>query len=642
MNKKLLKSVPFTAPQQAWIDLTKQAPDKQFYLTAQIKLIDHHKTLILDFYSASDFLEKRKPTYRVFLINKDYLTLTHKDNKIKWLTGSVYYLLGWNWHSHCIIADITSHDTICRFFHCCENPFQAIDNHQNAIKKRRHDMAHREECRLIDKQMQAVRPIPKGFMKWLEEDTLPHYIYYTYKKRKTLDGYCTHCHQDVQVTDARHNKPGICPACGKPIIYKATGRSKNIVDLVNAVYFQKTVDGFVVRYFSITKSYREHYHSPEFHLSERFREFYFKDTTLASFCFDKYKNTGKLRWCPDNGMTLFNTVIYPNSLDTALKDTPWQYCCIKQYSQHYKVVSSVYRYLRAYSKYPELEYLVKAKLFRLTDNYIDDTSLQKVNKNPSHSLIEFLKVNRCYLKRMITTDADYNECKLYQKLTALRLRLNETQLAFILEHFTQHNTDSFIELLGYTKKPIKTINYLQKNAQLEQRPIYQIASEWRDYLSICAEINYNLNLANITYPRHLKVAHDEVNALFQIKKNEAYGKQLAEMYPNIMKQYGYETDHFIIDAPKSQADLYNESAALNHCVKSYVPRIINQECIVIFLRRKSVSQKPYYTLELRQDHIVQCRTKGNKTPEEMKDQPVLDFLEEYKRTALNVDKKMAA
>lgn len=640
MNKKLLKAIPFNEPKPAWIDLTKQAPNKQYYIAAQIKMIDHHKMLILDFYSASDLLEKRKPTYRVFLINNDYLTLTHKDNKIKWLTGSVYYLLGWNWHSHCIIADIASHDTICRFFHCCANPFQAIDNHQDTIKAKRLAMAHREECRLIDTQMQAIRPVPKGFIEWLEEDTLPHYIYYTYKKRKTLDGYCTHCHQDVQITDARHNKPSVCPFCGGSIIYKTISRSKNIVDVSNAVYFQKTVDGFVVRYFSITKSYREQYRSPKLYFHEQFREFYFKDSTAAYYCFDQYKNTGKLRWCPDNGKTLFNTSVYPKSLEVALKDTPWQYCCLKQYSQHYKVVSSVYHYLKAYSKSPAIEYLVKSNLFHFTE---DCLSLQGMNENTSRSLTEFLKIDPYYLKQMISTDAGYKEYKLYQKLSAHQLRLDEAQLTFFLEHFSQHNADNFIDLLGYTKKPLKTINYLQKNAQSEQKAIYQIASEWLDYLSMCSRMGYNLSQSNITYPRHLKKAHNEVSTIFQVKKNEAYEKQLAKMYPNIMNQYGYETEHFIIDAPHSQADLVNESAALDHCVKSYVPRIIDHKCIVIFLRQKQAPEKPFYTMELRKNDLVQCCTKGNKTPEEMKNQSVLDFLEEYKRTVLlNADKKMAA
>ena len=58
------------------------------------------------------------------------------------------------------------------------------------------------------------------------------------------------------------------------MLFLAESRARHITDHAEVAYFQKTPNGFVVRYFSVTKSYGEDYRNPELRLFEIKRDFY--------------------------------------------------------------------------------------------------------------------------------------------------------------------------------------------------------------------------------------------------------------------------------------------------------------------------------------------------------------------------------
>lgn len=97
MNKKLLRTIPFDKPRSSWLEMTYQASDATYFMSARIKIIDHHKTLILDIYTKADLLQLSKPSYRLFLTKDDDITLTFKAGKIKWLTGRLFTILNLQW-----------------------------------------------------------------------------------------------------------------------------------------------------------------------------------------------------------------------------------------------------------------------------------------------------------------------------------------------------------------------------------------------------------------------------------------------------------------------------------------------------------------------------------------------------------------
>lgn len=80
--------------------------------------------------------------------------------------------------------------------------------------------------------------------------------------------------------------------------------------------------------------------------------------------------------------------------------------------------------------------------------------------------------------------------------------------------------------------------------------------------------------------------------------------------------------------PEKTSDLLHEGIELQHCVKSYIQRVINGETQITLLRLNKELEKPLVTLEIKDGSIVQARGFMNRavTEDEKK------FLETYAKT----------
>lgn len=89
----------------------------------------------------------------------------------------------------------------------------------------------------------------------------------------------------------------------------------------------------------------------------------------------------------------------------------------------------------------------------------------------------------------------------------------------------------------------------------------------------------------------------------------------------------YEDDSFKVIIPHSCEDLIDEGEQQHNCVGSYIDNVIDEDCYVIFIRRKSDLKKSLVTVELDLDfELVQGLMKNNTS---IKDKEIADFLEKY-------------
>ncbi len=63
----------------------------------------------------------------------------------------------------------------------------------------------------------------------------------------------------------------------------------------------------------------------------------------------------------------------------------------------------------------------------------------------------------------------------------------------------------------------------------------------------------------------------------------------------------------VLVVPQNMDEIKAEGAALHHCVGSYVDRIAKGETTIFFVRRAESKDKPYFTMEFNNNHIIQCR-----------------------------------
>ena len=71
---------------------------------------------------------------------------------------------------------------------------------------------------------------------------------------------------------------------------------------------------------------------------------------------------------------------------------------------------------------------------------------------------------------------------------------------------------------------------------------------------------------------------------------------------------------------------------MHHCVGSYVQKVADGKTTILFLRRASAPDEPFYTMEVIGNQMIQCRAKNNGAMTK----EVEDFVRAFKRTRLGI------
>ena len=107
------------------------------------------------------------------------------------------------------------------------------------------------------------------------------------------------------------------------------------------------------------------------------------------------------------------------------------------------------------------------------------------------------------------------------------------------------------------------------------------------------------------YPRSLKTDHDimalKVNTAEFIAKCEGFAERSAEV-----ADLAYNGRVFSIVVPNAPQQIADEGVNLSHCVGSYIDRIMNGNCHILFLRKARSPDQSLVTLQLSNGRINQA------------------------------------
>ena len=153
-------------------------------------------------------------------------------------------------------------------------------------------------------------------------------------------------------------------------------------------------------------------------------------------------------------------------------------------------------------------------------------------------------------------------------------------------------------------------NYIVPYENLDVVTAYELL---RDY----CELNVQLGITKYNkYPKFLKSRHDilsnEFNNLKIVFEEELFLKK-------IKLDLEYNSEKFKVLVPKCSQDIKTEGKNLNHCVGSYIKRVMGGECQILFYRKDET--KSLVTLEVRGSLLIQAKGYNNReiTKEEKKD-----------------------
>ncbi len=591
--------------------------------------------------------------FRVFF-NKN-LFITEKLNPERCWSESTIENLICAWNTGIVCANEHSKELICKYFKTEENPYKAMREFQAKLRKTQLAQRHKKETDKIDAHMKLMPSLPKYFERWVNEVALnkSRYIYYKKVTSNKMEGFCTSCLSNVtyhisknnQFKDVRHNQPGKCPLCGNRVIYKAVGKTTLLVDYVNAAIIQKTKKGLVVRYFAVTKEYKGHYKNPTLHIHEQVRDFY-EDGQCITYEYNNYKQTGRLRWCYSaNRFNPYNACLYTRNLRRVLNDTEWKYSCIYELAKNMDNFN-VDMYLRAYKNYPVYEYLIRLRLFKLVaENTTGYRYNSEINLN-GNGINEVLGIDKLMLKQLQRINGSIEHLALLKLAYKATIYLKDDEINWVVKNGV--NADNFVKLLKYTTAH-KVIKYVENccvtmKKQLKAddgffaygSPQANIVNDWRDYLENSALLGYDLKNSMLLFPMDLKSRHDEVVVRINAESNELFNKAIIEMSEKLNSRFGYKGKSLIIYAPRSADEIIAEGHALHHCVggRLYIEGMAKGEHIILFIRRVTQPDEPFYTIEIKDNIVNQCRGKNNHG---MTDE-VKQFISEWQKKKLKVNK----
>lgn len=391
---------------------------------------------------------------------------------------------------------------------------------------------------------------------------------------------CSKCNNHFS-SNKKINEYDICPKCKQKLLLKRTKRYE-YKDYV--MYLIKYFDKYIVRNYEINSYYcgwgMKHI------VTEYGRQEIDKDGRLGLKIMinNMRKNIGGYwyinyiekteYWKPEYYLSIYGFVYID---DNTLSANYWN---PKELLDNAEVNISDILYGIYYNNYT-LEMLVKNKLYNLASEF------QEFKKGKFE---DAFGVDKSYLPFMIENNITYRELE--------TLKMIKIKNYDVIKYFS--NLYQLEKLLEYCK-PLDL--YLYK---LNVKNVY----EYLDYLKFAKELGFDITNKKYLYPKNLKQKHDEYMNQIKINKNKTINKKIKSKYKKLIKNK-FEHKNYIIIPANSIESLIDESSQQNNCVKTYAERIAKNECDIYFMRFIDSQDKSLVTIEVRNNKVVQQRTKNN-------------------------------
>lgn len=514
-----------------------------------------------------------------------------------------------------------------------------INNLQAKIKENALMTRYKREIAHFEEVNAQTPELPKAVEKWIRTVLMPGYIIYDYDTRQA---YCSSCKNVVNVERwVKRNDEIYCPNCGR-LSVTLPSRQYHINDWQTFVVAQKLKNGgMVLRRFEASRhwsrgsdaqqprSVRVSEYSRCFISENGDYEYYekgiYKQSNIYTWCkMDTvdYAKFGSSRFYMDSFKHLEGTKFYWLMLRGEVTSVDWQRFLTEQPLPYF---SQGVRYPAIESLARKHKYKFLAELLRNPEEYI-------VKNVPCD--FRALGIPKYHFDEIV--EKDYRDCWGHNFQTIRRVyqmygHINSDTIKFIKQ--TDASFDVVTTMLGPEGKCMKGIRYIN-NLRLKEAG--HTLRDYEDYLRMCRELNIRLT-KQVMYPQDFRKAHDEVTRIVNEKKlavdNAKYVKKRDELV-KVFKSYANEK--FLVRLPATASEIQQEGLQLGHCVATYIPRVLSGETVILLVRNKDRSDDPFYTLEVKNFKVIQCRTKNNMTaPPE-----ILKFCEEYVKKVMADNKKL--
>ena len=445
--------------------------------------------------------------------------------------------------------------------------------------------------------------------------------------------------------EPREGDFGTCPMCGARGEYKCQGKVRSGIGKSTHVFLgQKYKEtGMVFRYIEVSKEWQleeicgndgpEMYNAREVMSGVEIARGYFEEGKKLQI--DYHKNnlyTGQDFWddCNLYGMANISVKQAPILPETyaEMKGTMFQYSALREFVAAAGDTNPI-DYMERYSQTPQIEMLTK---LGMTDVVKELVSCRYGIVYSQYAIRPdvFLGINKDKVKLLIEKKGNIKTLKILQMERHLEQNWTEEQIEELAEiDATQRDIEMVLSVMTLQK----ALNQIAKYAGCEfgtgcssaVARIKHTATTYFDYLSMRAQLGYDMSNTVYQRPRNLEVAHNKMVAEIDKKQVDRRMLEVAERYPlirknyrKLRKRYFFEDENFIIRPARSAEEIVQEGRILHHCVggDNYLKKHNEQKSIILFLRLKEEQETPYITVEIEGERIVQWYGAHDKKPDE--------------------------
>ena len=496
--------------------------------------------------------------------------------------------------------------------------------------------------------------LPEGLIPWIRREIIDMDNTLLYK-RGNVRGLCYICGKEVRATTNKfyQNAYVECPNCGNSVRgVLETSRTflADYVDNIAAAQMGKDGKTIFIRQWHVLRDPEARFEQTERWLQEIARyairgelvakwQREVKDNWYGGvnrYPLTHWERNSQYSRIYDGGYTFYMPSVAP-----AVAGTPLQYKAVEKYAAETRN-SNVIRYMIDAARYPVLEFFVKNGY---TGVMYQRCNICGADKEGINSIRwQRKKLQECFrfpVRLLKLKEPAVWQLRDFKKLNDLwechrRGGLEEKDIGRLME--TGIDFKCIIAATPYASVA-KILKYLEVQQQARR---YHVEADYRDYLAECQQLGLDLSDKQVLFPRDLMEAHRRTTAQINFEKNKADQEKFIKAVETLAK-YTWSKDGFIIRAAQTQEELRDEGATLHHCVAGYAKRMAAGETAIFFIRLAEEPDTPYYTLELKNKQVIQCRTDHNKSYEQ--DPAVKAFVDQWLKgvvTKGGVKKKKAA
>lgn len=325
-------------------------------------------------------------------------------------------------------------------------------------------------------------------------------------------------------------------------------------------------------------------------------------------------------------------------------------------------------------KYPVIEKLYKIGLkdyinygyqnfYALNNNFDVYSPLEKmfkINKNHENNVLKFLGINSYQLKKILDSSIEFHSNISPQEqifvISEIKELIGEDDISCInkttfdvyflsyLTYIQYKNIKAPFQKIIRTLKLMRvlyskktTFNLIPKVFMISITPIsandsYSTSQTYLnyyyDYLNIVRKIDDTNNFKpHFSSTNDIKLMHDNIVEIYNLKKEE-YEIKAFNKHKEKWNNFIYENEVYKVIYPEKPELLAKEGIELRHCVKSYIDRVISGTTNILFIRKQTDVDKPFFTVEIsNHGSIEQIHGFGNRNANT---EPGLeDFIKEW-------------